>query len=56
MPAILLVTMLEYYSMGASLMPSKIFFIFVSIYWKPASYRLSLDLSSFGKDFTQVGC
>jgi hypothetical protein len=25
------------------------FFIIVSIYWKPASYRSSLDLSSFGK-------
>jgi hypothetical protein len=24
------------------------FFIIISIYWKPASYRLSLDLSSFG--------
>jgi hypothetical protein len=27
----------------------KIFFIIVSIYWKSASYRSSLDLSSFGK-------
>jgi hypothetical protein len=34
--------------MSASLMPSE-FFIVVSIYWKPASYRSSLDLSSFGK-------
>jgi hypothetical protein len=25
------------------------FFIIVSIYWKHASYRSSLDLSSFGK-------
>jgi hypothetical protein len=25
------------------------FFIVVSIYWKSASYRSSLDLSSFGK-------
>jgi hypothetical protein len=25
------------------------FFIVISIYWKPASYRSSLDLSSFGK-------
>jgi hypothetical protein len=34
--------------MSASSMPSK-FFIVVSIYWKPASYRSPLDLSSFGK-------
>jgi hypothetical protein len=34
--------------MSASSMPSE-FFIVVSIYWKPASYRSSLDLSSFGK-------
>jgi hypothetical protein len=34
--------------MSASLMPSK-FFIIVSIYWKPASYRSSLDLSTFGR-------
>jgi hypothetical protein len=47
-PAILPTTMLRYYSMSASLMPSK-FFIIVSIYWKPAFYKLSLDLSSFGK-------
>jgi hypothetical protein len=40
--------MLGYYSMSASLMPSE-FFIVVSIYWKSASYRSSLDLSSFGK-------
>jgi membrane protein required for beta-lactamase induction len=45
--AILPVTMLGYYSMSASSMPSK-FFLVVSIYWKPASYRSSLDLSSFG--------
>jgi hypothetical protein len=25
------------------------FFIVILIYWKPTSYRLSLDLSSFGK-------
>jgi hypothetical protein len=34
--------------MSASSMPSD-FFIIVSIYWKPASYRSSLDLLSFGK-------
>jgi hypothetical protein len=34
--------------MSASSMPSE-FFIVISIYWKLASYRLSLDLSSFGK-------
>jgi hypothetical protein len=34
--------------MSAFLMPSE-YFIVVSIYWKPASYRLSLDLSPFGK-------
>jgi hypothetical protein len=34
--------------MSASSMPSD-FFIVISIYWKPASYRSSLDLSSFGK-------
>jgi hypothetical protein len=33
---------------SASSMPSN-FFIIVSIYWKLASYRSSLDLSSFGK-------
>jgi hypothetical protein len=47
-PAILPAMMLGYYSMSASLMPSK-FFIVVSIYWKSASYRSSLDLSSFSK-------
>jgi hypothetical protein len=36
--AILPTTMLGYYSMSASLMPSKLFVI-ISIYWKPASYR-----------------
>jgi hypothetical protein len=41
-------TMLGYYSMSASSMPSN-FFIAVSIYWKLASYRSSFDLSSFGK-------
>jgi hypothetical protein len=46
--AILPATMLGYYSMSASLTPSE-FFIVVLIYWKSASYRLSLDLSSFGK-------
>jgi hypothetical protein len=49
-PAILPATMLEYYSMSASSMPSELFHR-RSIYWKPASYRSSLDLSSFGKDF-----
>jgi hypothetical protein len=34
--------------MSASSMPSE-FFIVVSIYWKPAFYRSSLNLSSFGK-------
>jgi hypothetical protein len=34
--------------MSASSMPSE-FFIVVSIYWRPASYRSSLDLSSLGK-------
>jgi hypothetical protein len=53
-PAILPATMLGYYSMSVSLTPSK-FFIVVSIYSKPASYRSSLDLFSFGKDFKQVG-
>jgi hypothetical protein len=47
-PAILPTTMLGYYSMSASSMPSD-FFIVVSIYWKSASYRSSLDLSSIGK-------
>jgi hypothetical protein len=47
-PAILPVTMLGYYSMSASLTPSE-FFIVVSIYWKSASYRSSLDLALFGK-------
>jgi hypothetical protein len=53
--AILPVKMLGYYSMSASLMPSD-FFIIISIYWKPASYRSSLDLALFCKDFKQVGC
>jgi hypothetical protein len=47
-PAILPATMLGYYSMSASSMPSELFFV-VSMYWKSASYRSSLDLSSFGK-------
>jgi hypothetical protein len=47
-PAILPAMMLGYYSMSASSMPSN-FFIVISIYWKHASYRSSLDLSSFGK-------
>jgi hypothetical protein len=47
-PAILPATMLGYYSMSASSMPSD-FFLVVSIYWKSASYRSSLDLSSFDK-------
>jgi hypothetical protein len=47
-PAILPATMLGYYSMSASLMPSNFFFV-VSIYWKYASYRSSLDRPSFGK-------
>jgi hypothetical protein len=47
-PAILPATMIGYYSMSASLMPSE-FFIVISNYWKSASYRSSLDLSSFGK-------
>jgi hypothetical protein len=41
--------------MSASSMPFE-FFIGFSIYWKPASYRSSLDLSSFGKDYKQIGC
>jgi hypothetical protein len=31
-------------------------FIVASIYWKPASYRLLLDLSLFCKDYKQVSC
>jgi hypothetical protein len=54
-PAILPATMLGYYSMSASSMPSD-FFIVVSICWKSVSYRSSLDLSSFSKDYKQVGC
>jgi hypothetical protein len=42
--------------MSASLMSSEFFFIIVSIYWKPASNRSSLDLSSLGKEFKQVAC
>jgi hypothetical protein len=41
--------MLGYYSMSASLMPSKIFSSSFRSIWKPASYRSSLDLSSIGK-------
>jgi hypothetical protein len=47
-PAIMPATMLGFYYMSASSMPSE-FFIFVSIYWKPASYRSSLDLPSLGR-------
>jgi hypothetical protein len=47
-PATLPAAMLTYYSMSASLMPSKIFVV-ISIYWKSASYRSSLDLSSISK-------
>jgi hypothetical protein len=47
--------MLGYYSWVHLRCPLN-FLIVVSIYWKPASYRSSLDLSSFSKDFTQVGC
>jgi hypothetical protein len=47
-PAILPTTMLGYYSTSASSMPSE-FFLVVLIYWKPASYRSSLDLLLFGK-------
>jgi hypothetical protein len=54
-PAIPPATILGYYSMSASLTPSK-FFIVISIYWKPASYRSSLNLASFGEDYKQVGC
>jgi hypothetical protein len=45
---ILPATMLGYYSTSASSMPSE-FFIIVSVYRKPASYRSSLDLSTFDK-------
>jgi hypothetical protein len=47
--AILPAMMLGYYSMSASLMPSKIFSSSFRSIWKPASYRSSLDLSSIGK-------
>jgi hypothetical protein len=47
-PAILPAMMLGYYSWVHLRCPLN-FFIVVSIYWKPASYRSSLDLSSFGK-------
>jgi hypothetical protein len=47
-PAILLAMMLGYYSWVHLRCPLN-FFIVVSIYWKPAFYRSSLDLSSFGK-------
>jgi hypothetical protein len=40
--------MLGYYSMSASLKPSE-FLVVVLIYSKSASYRSSLDLSSFSK-------
>jgi hypothetical protein len=40
--------MLGYYSWVHLRCPLN-FFIVISIYWKPASYRSSLDLSSFGK-------
>jgi hypothetical protein len=52
--AILPAMMLGYYSMSASLTPSN-FFIVVSIYWKSASYRLSLHLASFGKPTNGLG-
>jgi hypothetical protein len=57
-PAILPATMLGYYSMSVSSMPSD-FFLVVFIYWKSASYRSSLDLTLFGKttnrsDATQI--
>jgi hypothetical protein len=48
-PAILSITMLGYYSWVHLWCPLN-FFIIVSIYWKPASYRSSLDLSSLGKN------
>jgi hypothetical protein len=47
--------MLGYYSWVHLWCPLN-FFIVVSIYWKPASYRSSLDLASFGKDYKQVSC
>jgi hypothetical protein len=47
-PAILPAMMLGYYSWVHLRLPLN-FFIIVSIYWKPASYRSSLNLSSFGK-------
>jgi hypothetical protein len=47
-PGILPATMLGYYSMSASSMPSN-FFLVIPIYWKSASYRSSLNLSSFIK-------
>jgi hypothetical protein len=39
---------LGYYSMSVSLTPSNVFIV-VLIYWKPSSYRSSLDLPSIGK-------
>jgi hypothetical protein len=57
--AILPATMLGYYYMSASSMPSDLFIV-VSIYWNPASYRSSLDLPSFGnttnKSATKLIC
>jgi hypothetical protein len=53
-PTILPATMLGYYSMSASLMPSN-FSIVVSIYWKSASYRSSLDLATFVKTTNRSG-
>jgi hypothetical protein len=52
--SILSATMLRYYSWVHLRCPLN-FFIVVSTYWKPASYRSLLDLSSFGKHLTQVG-
>jgi hypothetical protein len=52
-PAILPAMMLGYYSYVHLRCPL-IFFIVVLIYWKPASYRSSLDLSSIGKTIIQL--
>jgi hypothetical protein len=54
-PAILPAVMLEYYSWVHLRCPLN-FFIVISIYWNPASYRSSLDLPSIRQDFKQVGC
>jgi hypothetical protein len=51
--AILPAMMLGYYSWVHLRCPLN-FFIVVSIYWKPASYRSSLDLSSFGKTINRL--